>query len=145
MIEVLLLADVKVTEKIEAVQEAIQNVCPIAEIKIIHDTPESTLIQGKATGQEAIFTLSKKFREQRILEAVRQSLLKNIENNCIKFGIYRQAALVNRIHICDIDERSAMGPIKVEICAKNIRDVIDYISPPTSKGKPQFRKDLKLE
>ena len=88
---------------------------------------------------------AKKFREQRILEAVRKKLLKSIRNNAIVFGMQRQAALMNRFHLCDLDDYSAMGPIRVEIQAMNIQDVIDFISPPTLKGKPQLRHDLQLE
>ncbi len=88
---------------------------------------------------------AKKFREQRILEAVRQKLLKSIQNGSVIFGMQRQAAFMNRFHLCELSDYSAMGPIRVEIKALNIQDVIDFISPPTLKGKPQLRKDLQLE
>jgi len=145
MITVILSAEVKATEDSEKVQEALLNVCPIAKVDPISDLSGELILQGKATGPEAIDTLARKFREQQILEAVRQSLLKKIVNNTIVFGIARQAALMNRIHLCDLDDISGMGPIRVEIHAKRIYDLIDYISPATVKGKPQFRKNIKLE
>lgn len=126
-------------------QKALQNICPIAQFKISKTPSNLTIVRGKAHGLEAITTLARKFRDQRILEAVRQSLLKNVKESTLLFGLNRQAALMNRFHLSNLDEYSAMGPIRIEIQANNIYDVIDYISPPTVKGKPQIRKDLQLE
>ncbi|MFX1563978.1 MAG: RNA-binding domain-containing protein [Promethearchaeota archaeon] len=145
MITVILSAELKATEDEQKVQEALMNICPTAKIEIISNVTGRQILQGKATGPEAIDTLAKKFREQRILEAVRHSLLKRVENNTLVFGIARQAALVNRFHLCELDDISAMGPIRIEIHAKRIYDLIDYICPPTVKGKPQFRRDIRLE
>lgn len=114
-------------------------------MEIKQDTKFGTVLIGQATGPESIAMFAKKFREQRILEAVRQQLLKSIQNDSVVFGMQRQAAYVNRFHLCELDDYSAMGPIRVEIQAKNIQDVIDFISPPTIKGKPQLRHDLQLE
>ncbi|MFW9935041.1 MAG: hypothetical protein ACFFDU_05995 [Candidatus Thorarchaeota archaeon] len=119
--------------------------CASVNCEIKQDPEFGTVLIGKATGPESIAMLAKKFREQRILEAVRQRLLKSMHNNSVVFGIQRQAAVVNRFHLCDLDDYSAMGPIRVEIQATNIEDVIDYISPPTVKGKPQLRKNLQLK
>jgi len=75
---------------------------------------------------------------------VRQVFLKDVESGTLVFGLHRQAALMNRFHLCDLDDISAMGPIRIEISAKNLADVVDYLTPPTVKGKPQLRQDLKL-
>ncbi len=145
MITVILSAEVKATEDSEKVRKALLNICPIAKVDSISNVSGELFLLGKATGLESIDTIAKKFREQRILEAVRQSLLKKVVNNTLVFGIARQAALMNRIHLCDLDDMSGMGPIRVEIHAKRIYDLIDYVSPPTVKGKPQFLTNIKLE
>lgn len=145
MIIILLHADVKATENLEKVREALLNICPTAEIKISQDSSGITLLQGSATGTEALATLVRKFREERILEAVRRVFLKQVEEDALVFGIHRQAAFVGRLHLCNLDDTSATGPIRVEIRAKNILDVIDFIAPPTLKGKPQTRGNLHLE
>ncbi|MFX0203511.1 MAG: RNA-binding domain-containing protein [Candidatus Hodarchaeota archaeon] len=138
-------ADVKPTEDIKKVKQALLNLCPSASIEVIRESEKTTTMKGYATGPESITTFAKKFREQRILEAVRQQLLKSVQNNELVFAVQRQAAFVNRFHLCDLADYTAMGPIRIEIRANNIQDVIDYISPPTFKGKPKFRNDLKLE
>ena len=145
IIVITLSADVKPTEDVEKVQQAIHNICPIAETEIIESANNVTLVKGRAKGPEAIKLLARKFRDQRILEAVRHCFLKNMTNNALIFGLHRQAAFMGRFHLSDLDDVSAMGPICVEIQAKNLQDVIDYISPPTIKGKPRYRKDLQLE
>jgi hypothetical protein len=145
IISVTLWADIKPTEDIEKVKHALLNLCPPASIEIIRDPEKRTTMKGYATGSESIASFAKKFREQRILEAVRQQLLKSLQNGELVFGVLRQAAFANRFHLCDLTDYTAMGPIRVEIRAKNIQDVIDYISPPTFKGKPKFRNDLQLE
>jgi len=145
LITLLLLAEVKATEDPEKVREALLNICPSAQIEIIQEASGSTVMKGRAEGPEALTHLAKKFSEERILEAVRQVLIKSVKDNTLSFALHRQAALMGRIHLCDPDDISAMGPIHVEIRAQNISDVIDYISPPTVDGKPQLRKNLKLE
>lgn len=145
IIRVKLWAEVKPTEDIEKIKTAIKNLCPPASFKVTQQDHQRTILEGHATGAEAIATLAKKFREQRILQAVRNQLLQLVQDNVIVFGMQRQAAFANRFHLCDLDDYSAMGPIQVKITATHMQDVIDYISPPTVKGKPQFRKNLKLE
>jgi predicted RNA binding protein with dsRBD fold (UPF0201 family) len=103
------------------------------------------MLEGDSTGPESVAAFAKKFREQRILEAVRQRFLKSLQNNTLVFWMQRQAAFMNRFHLSEENDISGMGPIRVEIQAKNMQDVIDHIAPPTVKGKPQFRKNLKLE
>jgi predicted RNA binding protein with dsRBD fold (UPF0201 family) len=145
IISVTLWADVKPTEDLEKVKQALLNLCPPALIEVIRDSKNTITLKGYATGPESIATFAKKFREQRILEAVRQQLLKSVQNNELFFAVQRQAAFVNRFHLCDLTDYTAMGPIRVEMRANNIRDVIDHISPPTFKGRPKFRNDLILE
>ena len=145
MISIKLWADVKSTEDVEKVKQAILNLSPPATIQVAQNNHQGITLEGHATGVESIATLAKKFREQRILQAVRNQLLTLIQEDSILFGMQRQAAFVNRFHLCNLDDYSAMGPIRVEITANHIRDVIDYISPPTVKGKPQFKQGLKLE
>jgi predicted RNA binding protein with dsRBD fold (UPF0201 family) len=144
MIAILLSADVKATENVEKVRTALQKVCPSAQIESSRDESGTVVLRAEATGPEALSHLAKKLRDQRILQAVRQVFLKSTETGRLVFGIHRQAALMNRFHLCDLDDISGMGPIRVEISAENLADVIDYLAPPTVKGKPQFRQDLNL-
>jgi predicted RNA binding protein with dsRBD fold (UPF0201 family) len=145
MIVILLLADIKATENPRKIREALLNICPVAEIKSVQDPSGTTFLQGSATGPEALATLARKFREGRILEAVRRVFLKQINEDVLIFGIHRQAAYMDRLHICNLDDVSATGPIRVEIRAKNLLDIIDFVAPPTLKGKPQHRGNLQLE
>ena len=138
-------AEIQPTEDIEKVKAAISNLCPPATFKVTHPNQQGPILEGYASGPEAIATLAKKFREQRILQAVRNQLLQLVQDNLLVFGMQRQAALANRFHLCDVNDSSAMGPILVKITATHMQDIIDYISPATEKGKPQFRKNLKLE
>ncbi len=145
MIILTLEAEVKLTENIEKVKKAMLNISPMVQFEKLPLDANFERLRAKAIGVEAISTLAKKFRDQRIIEAVRQVLLKSVQNDHVVFGMHRQAAFMNRFHLCDLDDYSAMGPICVRINADNIRDVIDYISPPTIAGKPQYRTELKLE
>jgi len=145
MITTRLSADVKATESVEKVRQALQNVCPSVQIETCRDESGTVILRGQVEGPEALSNLAKKFRDQRILEAVRQVFLKSVETGTLVFGLHRQAALMNRFHLCDLDDISAMGPIRVEISADNLPDLVDYLTPPTVKGKPQFRQDLKLK
>ncbi len=144
MLIVRLSADEKPTENEDKVRRALLNVCPSARIEASRDESGVTILRGQAEGPEVLSNLAEKFRDQRILEAVRQVFLKCVERGTLVFGIHRQAALMNRFHLCDLDDISAMGPIRVEISADNLADVVDYLTPPTVRGKPQFRQDLKL-
>jgi predicted RNA binding protein with dsRBD fold (UPF0201 family) len=144
IITVRLWADVKPTENLKKVQKAFTNLCPPVVCETKQDSKFGLVLLGIASGPDSISLFAKKFREQRILEAVRQQLLKSIQDNAVVFGMQRQAAFMNRFHLCDLGDYSAMGPIRVEIQAINIQDIIDYIAPPTIRGKPQLRNKLKL-
>lgn len=133
------------TEDIEKVKTAIMNLCPTATFKGTHHEEHGNILEAHATGPESITTFAQKFREQRILQAVRNQLLQLVQDNMLTFGMQRQAAFVNRFHLCDLNDTTAMGPIHVKITATHMQDIIDYISPATVKGKPQFRKNLQLE
>jgi len=145
IIKVKLWAEIHLTEDIEKVKTAISNLCPPATFKVTRHNQQGTILEGHATGPEAIATFAKKFREHRILQAVRNQFLQLVKENQLVFGMQRQAAFANRFHLCDVNDFSAMGPIHVRITATHMQDIIDYISPTTVKGKPQFRQNLILE
>ncbi len=80
--------------------------------------------------------LFEKLREQKILEAARSLLLNVKTPQMLMFHVNRQAAYVNRIHLCAEERESPLGPITIVVHSKNIEKFIDWLTPPTFKGRP---------
>ncbi|WEU40725.1 MAG: hypothetical protein OdinLCB4_002020 [Candidatus Odinarchaeum yellowstonii] len=80
--------------------------------------------------------LYEKLREQKILEAARSFFLNIKSPQFLMFHLNRQAAYVNRVHLCAEERESPLGPITVIVHSKNIEKFIDWLTPPTFKGRP---------
>jgi predicted RNA binding protein with dsRBD fold (UPF0201 family) len=52
----------------------------------------------------------------------------NLEENSTWFYLNKQAAFVNSIALCEHDNESPLGPIKVVIRSKNIERIIEWLT-----------------
>lgn len=52
----------------------------------------------------------------------------NLRDDSTWFYLNKQAAFVNFIALCEHDDESPLGPIKVVICSKNIQRIIDWLT-----------------
>jgi predicted RNA binding protein with dsRBD fold (UPF0201 family) len=88
-------------------------------------------------GVHAISFLYAQVRKQRIVEAVRHFLLYKIDygTNSCRFFVHKQALTQGIITLCNDFNDSPLGAIELELSGNNILEIIEYLVPPTEKGK----------
>jgi len=133
-------AEIRPTEDEEKVRKAILNFFTPSSIRVEERGRERVLI-AEAERAEALQRLHLKLREQRILDAARSMIMRWSSEDKVVFYLHKQAAFMNRITFCLPEGESPLGPIKVEILESDVRAVIDWLAPPTSKGRPLFERE----
>lgn len=87
-----------------------------------------------------------KFRQalwrQRILDTARSYMMKKMAGNVVQIKLNKQAAYVGVVSFVDSDSESPLGPINVVISSSKIEELIDWLAPRTSKGKPLWEIDM---
>ena len=107
----------------------------------VRDAPNQIhkIIEAKASGIQTLSMIHKKIREHKIVQAFREELERNMDTltGIIRFKLHKQALAVPSFHICQYEEESPLGPVEVEIHARNIVEILNYLAPQTVKGVVQ--------
>ncbi|MHA1718091.1 MAG: RNA-binding domain-containing protein [Promethearchaeota archaeon] len=94
-------------------------------------------MSAEIIGKNSLSFLFTQVRKQRTVEAMRRFVLPKIDfnnQNC-KFMIHKQALSRGLVIVCETKEESPLGPVYLEINANKIEEVIEYLFPPTEKGR----------
>ncbi|MGC9071552.1 MAG: RNA-binding domain-containing protein [Acidilobus sp.] len=133
---------VRPTEDEAKVMQAVLNVFEPAIVEKI-DMGDHLLIRATSNSLSSLAKLHRLLRAQEILEATRAYLLKNAKGNAVTLTLHKQAAFQGKISLLTWDEESPLGPIKVLIeYSGDIKEVIDWLTPPTSRGRPLWEKGV---
>ncbi|MHA1510436.1 MAG: hypothetical protein ACTSRX_01805 [Promethearchaeota archaeon] len=94
-------------------------------------------MSAEIIGNNALNFIYKQVRKQRTVEAFRHFILPRIifNTNSCKFLIHKQALSMGKVVLCKNKEESPLGPVYLEFQANKIEDVIEYLFPPTEKGR----------
>jgi predicted RNA binding protein with dsRBD fold (UPF0201 family) len=133
-------AEIRPTENEEKVKKAVLNFFTPSNIKV-EERGRGRVLIAEADKPEALQKLHSKLREQRILDAARSMIMRWSSDDKVVFYLHKQAAFMNYITFCLPEGESPLGPIKVEILESDVRAVIDWLAPPTSKGRPLFERE----
>ena len=123
------------TEDPGKLRTAIKNLIQEPEINLDAKQVPS-MITVRAIGVDALRPLYLKLRSQRTLEAARMVLKGSRIENQVTFYLNKQAAFKGRIHFCEPEGESPLGPIMVTVESTDITWFIDWLTPHTMKGKP---------
>lgn len=94
-------------------------------------------VSASIEGLAGLTFLFRQSRKQRIVQAIRnhvENVMDLYANTCV-FMLNKQALTQGFIGICQTPSESPLGPIHIKISATNIERVIDYLFPPTEKGR----------
>lgn len=141
MVRVYVETELRYTESYEKVVQAIRNIFDLEEIR---------LEQGgrfpRVVGVSQNIASLKRFREriwvQRILDTARGILLRGVSGNTITFLLHKQAAFTGRVSFIEDERESSLGPIRVVIETSNPQELIDWLAPRTSQGRPLWVKEM---
>lgn len=133
-------AEIRPTEDEEKVKKAVLNLFTPSIIRV-EDRGRYKVLVAEANGPEALHKLHSKLREQRILDAARSMITRWSSKDRVVFYLHKQAAFMDYVTFCLPENESPLGPIKFEITEVDVGDLIDWLAPPTSKGKPLFERE----
>jgi hypothetical protein len=104
------------------VEQAVSNILDNAEIKASKYTLKATSKELESLGKihESISNHNTKKIYYRILN-------QNLDGNSTWFYLNKQAAFANNVAVCEHDDESPLGPIKIILESKNIERVIEWL------------------
>ena len=110
------------SEDMNKVRTSISNILTGMDEKITDDA----LIANSAN-YESLTKIYETMRTRRTKSAYRRHLMRNMTEDSTWFYLNKQAAFADVIALCDEEDQSPLGPIKVVLHSKNIEDVIDWL------------------
>ena len=112
------------SEDINKIRTAVSNVLIDMNEKIVGNS-----LIANSNNYESLSKIYEIIRAKNIKKVYRRNLRQNIVDDSTWFYLNKQAAFANVIALCDEDNQSPLGPIKIVLQSKNIRDVIDWFVP----------------
>ena len=115
-------ASVNPSEDPEKVKKAISNILSISNIQtgdfyIMAETNDFQLM-------EKIYESIHSSRSQKVLQ---KQLERHRNNNSTWFFLNKQAAFVEKVVLCENEDESPLGPVKVVLSSSNINKIIDSL------------------
>ena len=110
------------SEDVNKVRTSISNILTDMDEKMTDDA----LIANSAN-YESLTKIYETMRSRRTKSAYRRHLMRNMTEDSTWFYLNKQAAFADVIALCDEEDQSPLGPIKVVLHSKNIEDVIDWL------------------
>ncbi len=104
------------------VEQAISNILPDIEIQINDDSLKAT-----SQNLETLSYIFEVIHSRKIQRVYRRFLGNNLRNDSTWFYLNKQAALSNTVALCDDEDESPLGPIRIVLTSKNIEEIIDWL------------------
>ncbi len=105
----------------------------------------SKILIAKSRSLKSLERFHRLLRIQRILDAARNVFKRMSRNGVLTFYLHKQALAVGKISFVSGDQESPLGAVKVTIRYSDIHEVIDWLSPPTQRGRPIWEKGVPKE
>ena len=110
------------SENTNKVRTAVSNILTDMNEKI---TDNSFI--ANSDNYESLTKIYETMRSRRTKSAYSRHLMRNMTEDSTWFYLNKQAAFADVIALCDEEDQSPLGPIKVVLQSKNIEDVIDWL------------------
>lgn len=136
-------AEVRPTEDVDKVKRAVLNILDLEKINVIDTGRGYSVIVGESNNIASLIKLYSLLRRERILDAARSVMLKSlVGNDTVVLKLHKQSAFVGRVSFITYDDESPLGAITITITSDKIREVIDWLAPKTSRGKPLWERGV---
>ncbi len=122
--------EVKPTEDIQSVRQAVENIFGILsmEEKTQH---RDTFLLALTSSTESLTKFSNLLRRERIRDAARAVLFQGLKDSTITFYLNKQVASTGHVSFCEPTTESSLGPIKIQIKSSAPRKLIEWLAPRT--------------
>ncbi len=132
--------EARATEDQDKVARAVKNVFDV-DPRVVELSEGYRLLVAESSSIESLKKLHALLRQQRALDAARTYMLKNRRGSSLELKLHKQAAYAGRVSLLTFDEESPLGPVRVLIVSDKIDEIIDWLAPPTSQGKPLWERE----
>jgi len=112
------------SEDIDKIRTAVSNVLIDMDEKIVGNS-----LIANSNNYESLSKIYEIIRAKNIKKVYRRNLRQNIVDDSTWFYLNKQAAFAKVIALCDEENQTPLGPRKIVLQSKNIRDVIDWFVP----------------
>ncbi len=119
--------EIKPTESEEKVKTAVNNILTNASVTV-HGAQKDRVLVAKSQGQDSLLKMRNLFRNDRIRDAARKALFRNMRGNAIKFCLNKQVASAGHISFSAEAAESPLGPFYVTIETENPRQLIEWLA-----------------
>ncbi len=140
-VRVVVEADIRPTEDEEKVIQAIRNFFDPDTVSIEGDPGYTRRIIAVSYTLASLERLRHILRVQRILDAARKAMKRGKSSDRLVFMLHKQAMSVGRASFVGGENESPLGAITVVIEHPEPDRVIDWLAPPTVRGRPVFELD----
>jgi len=110
------------SEDVNKVRTAVSNILTGMDEKLTDNS-----FAANSDNYESLTKIYETMRTRKTKSAYRRHLMRNMTEDSTWFYLNKQAAFANVIALCDEEDQSPLGPIKVVLHSKNIEDVIDWL------------------
>lgn len=113
------------SENISKIKQAISNILNDARIEITNNFAKTI------TDTDSLLKIRELIFSRRTQKTYRHHLNRNLRDDFTWFYLNKQAAFSNVIALCDEEDESPLGPIKIELKSKNIENIIEWLTSDT--------------
>ena len=110
------------SEDMNKVRTAVSNILTDMNEKITGNS-----LTVNSTNYQSLTMIYETMRTRKTKSAYRHHLMRNMSQDSTWFYLNKQAAFANVITLCDEEDQSPLGPIKVILHSKNIEGVIEWL------------------
>ncbi len=132
--------EVRPTESEERVLRAIKNLVEVENIRIIEVRKGYKLVIGESSSIHSLRKIHDLLRRQRILDTARNIMMRKAREGVMTLKFNKQAAFQGIIAFAEEDLESPLGAITLTVVSDKIEDLIDWLAPRTSRGKPLWER-----
>ena len=109
------------SEDVNKVKTTISNI-----LTDMDETTDDSSFVANSSNYESLTKIYEAMRTRKTKTVYRRHLMRNMTEDSTWFYLNKQAAFANVIALCDEEEQSPLGAIKVVLHSQNIEDVIDW-------------------
>ncbi len=131
-------AESRPTEDVEKVKKAILTIIDPEDIVVEGDVYKRVIAYSSTVA--SLEKLRRLLRTERILDAARGAMRKGLNRaqGVLEFYLHKQALYNGRLSFVSGDNESPMGAVRVVIEHPDPGKVLDWLAPPTVRGRPLF-------
>ena len=131
----------KATEDESKILELVNSIIDPDRVYIEEEAGEKHIV-ALARCISSLNKLRQMLRRERILDAARKRMLSKASKDRLIILIHKQALASKRLSLVDDERESPLGPVLVEILHEKPREIVDWLAPPTSRGRPLWERGL---